>query len=111
MESSAEFQPTTAQSFSSFSEFYEFYLSEHSDRRCRRLHIIGTALGPASLIPFFITGNIAWPIGSVFTAYGLAWLGHFAYEKNKPAAWRYPLRSFACDWVMFTQFLTGKLAC
>jgi hypothetical protein len=111
MESIAEFKTGTANNFSSFSEFYEFYLTEHSSRRCRRLHILGTALGPLSLIPFFITGNIAWPIGSIVTAYGLAWFGHFAFEKNKPAAWRYPLRSFASDWVMFGQFVTGKLKC
>jgi hypothetical protein len=41
--------------------------------------------------------------------YGFAWVGHFAFEKNRPATFRYPAYSFAGDWVMYWQLLTGKI--
>ncbi|MBY0235069.1 MAG: DUF962 domain-containing protein, partial [Burkholderiaceae bacterium] len=38
-----------------------------------------------------------------------AWLGHFVFEKNKPATFRYPLYSLMGDWVMFKDMLIGKV--
>jgi hypothetical protein len=41
--------------------------------------------------------------------YGFAWLGHFIFEKNKPATFTYPVYSFIGDWVMFADILTRKI--
>jgi hypothetical protein len=41
--------------------------------------------------------------------YGFAWIGHFVFEKNKPATFKYPLYSFIGDWVMWWQILTRRL--
>ena len=41
--------------------------------------------------------------------YGFAWVGHFFYEKNKPATFKYPFYSFIGDWVMLWHVLTGKI--
>ncbi|TAK93078.1 MAG: DUF962 domain-containing protein [Aquabacterium sp.] len=41
--------------------------------------------------------------------YGFAWVGHFRFERNRPATFTYPLYSLMGDWVMFWQTLTGKL--
>jgi len=41
--------------------------------------------------------------------YGFAWLGHFLFEKNKPATFKYPLYSFLGDWIMFKEILFGKI--
>jgi len=41
--------------------------------------------------------------------YGFAWIGHFVFEKNRPATFTYPLFSFMGDWVMFKDMLTGKV--
>ena len=41
--------------------------------------------------------------------YGFAWVGHFFFEHNRPATFTYPFYSFAGDWVMLFQFLTGTL--
>ena len=41
---------------------------------------------------------------------GGAWVGHFFFEKNKPATFDYPLYSFRADWIMYWQMLTGKLS-
>ena len=40
--------------------------------------------------------------------YSFAWIGHFVFEKNKPATFTYPLYSLAGDFVMFFHLLTGK---
>jgi hypothetical protein len=42
--------------------------------------------------------------------YGCAWIGHFVYEKNRPATFRHPLYSLLGDWVMYAQMLRGKVS-
>jgi hypothetical protein len=37
-------------------------------------------------------------------------VGHFFFEKNRPATFKYPLYSLMGDWKMFWQILTGKIA-
>ena len=37
-------QPASGERYQSFSTFYPYYLHEHSNRTCRRIHIVGTAL-------------------------------------------------------------------
>ena len=42
--------------------------------------------------------------------YGFAWVGHFVFEKNRPASFRRPLWSFMGDWRMYFDIWTGKVA-
>lgn len=39
--------------------------------------------------------------------YGFAWVGHFIFEKNKPATFKYPLYSFLGDLRLLKDTLTG----
>ena len=94
--------------FHSFAEFYPFYLGEHADRRTRRIHFIGSLL--VLLCLFLAMGNGWWLAAMPVCGYGFAWIGHFAFEKNRPATFRHPLYSLMGDWVMFWQILTGKIA-
>ena len=48
------------------------------------------------------------PISFVF-GYTFAWIGHFFFEKNKPATFKYPLYSFIGDWVMLKDIIFGKV--
>jgi hypothetical protein len=41
--------------------------------------------------------------------YGFAWIGHFIFEKNKPATFTYPIYSLMGDWVMFKDIIIGKI--
>ncbi len=41
--------------------------------------------------------------------YGFAWVGHFFFEKNRPATFQHPLYSFMGDWVMFADILRGRV--
>lgn len=96
-------------SFASFREFYPYYLSEHADRRCRRLHFVGTSLVIGCLVMLARTLDPWWLLGALLCGYGFAWIGHFVFEKNRPATFKYPFYSLAGDWVMYKDMLTGKI--
>ena len=99
----------TEKEFESFSDFYPYYLSEHGDRINRRLHFSGTLIALLILVVSIITGKWVLLILLPFFGYGFAWLGHFFFEKNKPATFKYPLYSIMGDIVMFKDILTGKV--
>ena len=96
-------------SFRNFAEFYSFYLGEHANRTCRRLHFIGSTLVIAALVLALATGQWRWLWLVPVAGYGFAWVGHYAFEKNRPATFQHPLYSLAGDWVMYGQMLRGKI--
>ena len=95
--------------FSSFAEFYPFYLSEHRNPTCRKLHFAGSALVLALVAAAIADAEPLWLVAVPFVGYGFAWIGHFVYEKNRPATFTYPLWSFAADWKMWLMMATGRL--
>jgi len=95
--------------FASFNEFYPFYLSEHSNRTCRRLHFVGSSAALLCLIAALVSFNPLWLLAGLLSGYGFAWLGHLAFEKNRPATFRYPLYSFLGDWLMYRDLLRGRI--
>ncbi len=95
--------------FSSFAEFYPFYLGEHQDRTCRRLHFVGSSVALVCLILLIFTGNLWWLLGAAVSGYAFAWVGHFGFEKNRPATFRHPIYSLMGDWVMYRDIWTGKI--
>jgi len=95
--------------YQTFNEFYPFYLSEHADIICRRLHFVGSTLVLVLLLGVLLTGSLWLLIAVPFAGYGFAWVGHFFFEKNKPATFQYPLYSLIADWVMYKDILTGKV--
>ena len=95
--------------FASFREFYQFYLAEHSNRISRRLHFAGSCGVLALLVAALATGNGWWLAGAPVCGYGFAWVGHYVFEKNRPATFRHPLYSLAGDWVMFKDILIGRV--
>ncbi|MGH8216015.1 MAG: Mpo1-like protein [Rhodanobacteraceae bacterium] len=95
--------------YKNFREFYSFYLGEHADRRCRRMHFLGSWLVIACLVLAIVTRNPWWLVGVPLCGYGCAWIGHLAFEKNRPATFRHPLYSLMGDWVMFAGILRGRV--
>ena len=95
--------------FASFREFYPYYLSEHENRTCRRLHFAGTSLVIGVILAAIVRGNPMWLLLAPLAGYGFAWVGHFFFEKNKPATFKHPLYSFIGDWVMYWDVLRGKI--
>lgn len=111
-EPKSEHQPQrsgTMSRFASFREFYPFYLSEHSNRTSRRLHFTGSC-GVLVLLGVAIwSRNGWWLLAALFCGYGFAWVGHFFFERNRPATFKHPFYSFAGDWVMFRDIITGRI--
>ena len=95
--------------FASFREFYPYYLSEHENRTCRRLHFAGTSLVIGVVLAAIVRSNPMWLLLAPLAGYGFAWVGHFFFEKNKPATFKHPLYSFIGDWVMYWDVLRGKI--
>ena len=95
--------------FASFGEFYPFYLNEHANRACRRLHTIGSTLVLVMLVIACVTRQWMWLWTLPVIGYGFAWVGHFFFEKNRPATFKHPFYSFAGDWVMYWQIISGRI--
>lgn len=98
-----------AKAFSSFSEFYPFYLEEHADPTCKLLHFIGTWLVVLLAVVAFILNEPKWLWLMPLLGYGFAWVGHFFFERNRPATFKHPLYSLLGDFVMWKDIMTGKV--
>ena len=96
--------------YGTFADFYPFYLSEHSNRTCRRLHFAGTTIGLICLIAAVTTGRLWYVLVGLGAGYLFAWIGHFFFERNRPATFTYPLYSFIGDWAMWRDILTRKIS-
>lgn len=95
--------------YQSFKDFYPYYLAEHSNLTCRRLHFAGTWLVLAVIAYALVTGDLVWLWLMPVVGYGFAWAGHFFFEHNRPATFKYPVYSLMGDWVMWKDILIGKV--
>jgi hypothetical protein len=71
--------------FRRFADFYPFYLTEHANRISRRLHVTGTSLVIITALLALASRRyrLLWLLPVM--GYGFAWVGHFYFEKNRPA--------------------------
>lgn len=99
----------SSERFSSFAQFYPYYLQEHSNDICRRLHYLGSLLVVGILL--YALSQQQWHLLWLVpvAGYGFAWVGHFVFEKNRPATFKYPFYSLLGDWVMLKDALTGRI--
>ena len=95
--------------YHSLKDFYPYYLTEHSNATCRATHYIGTTLLFAVVASSIYFGNSKILFLLPVVGYGFAWLGHFVFEKNKPATFQYPFYSLASDFIMYFHFITGQI--
>lgn len=98
-----------AKQYTSFKNFYPYYLEEHQNKTCRRFHFIGTTLVLLLITFVVVTNQWVYLLFLPVIGYGFAWIGHFFFEKNKPATFQYPLYSLMGDFVMYKDILTGKI--
>ncbi|GAA6043151.1 hypothetical protein JCM8097_004343 [Rhodosporidiobolus ruineniae] len=115
--------------YNTFRSFYPYYLGEHSNAVC----LVGTSL---SLLTFLRASLAALPLlfalrnkrleellrfgsegwrsvgrlvlGGLVQGYAWAWVGHFFYERNKPATFKHPFYSFLGDLTLWKEVVTGK---
>ena len=101
-------QPAPGERYASFEAFYPFYIHQHANRTCRRIHVVGTALVIAAFVAAVATLNPWWLLAMPLIGYGFAWVGHFFFEKNRPATFKYPLWSLRGDFQLFFETVSGK---
>lgn len=94
--------------YTSLKEFYPYYLTEHQNPTSRLLHFIGTGMVLVVLGLALTMSHYAWLAAIPVIGYGFAWVGHFFFEKNKPATFTYPFYSLASDFILFFDLLRGK---
>lgn len=96
--------------YQSIKEFYPYYLTEHSNYTSRVLHFFGTGLFISLTIYAATIGPLWLLVAGPVCAYFFAWVGHFIFEKNKPATFKYPLLSLVSDFIMFYHILTFQIS-
>lgn len=93
-----------------YEDFYRFYLSEHQNVTSRRLHVVGSLAGLYGVYKAVRTGRKRYIAFGLVTGYACAWVGHFFFEKNKPASFKQPLYSFISDWRMLGDVARGRVS-
>lgn len=93
----------TVPAFKDYEEFWPFYVAEHRDPVNRRLHFIGT-----TLVMAMAPNPLLWPVLPI-AGYGFAWVGHFKFERNRPASFKHPLWSLRADFRMWRKIATGQM--
>jgi hypothetical protein len=90
-------------------EFWPYYAAQHLNPVNRRLHFAGTT---AALVLLALAAEARSGVllaAAPVAAYGLAWIGHFAFERNAPATFRHPLLSLAADFKMYGLMWRGEM--
>lgn len=93
-----------------YSEFYRFYLTEHRSMMSRRLHAVGSSVGIYFFSKAIRQRKAKYVAYGLLSGYACAWVGHFVFEKNKPASFKQPLYSFISDWRMLSDIVRGNLS-
>ncbi|HEY2540716.1 MAG TPA: DUF962 domain-containing protein [Stellaceae bacterium] len=92
-----------------YPEFWRRYLGAHRDPRTRALHYSGTTLAIGALGAAAATRDWRWLAAAPIAGYSCAWLGHLAFEHNRPETFGHPLWSLASDFRMLGLFAAGRL--
>jgi hypothetical protein len=75
----------------------------------RALHFLGTTLSLLALVASLALAVPLWLLAVPVAGYGPAWVGHFLFEKNKPATFQHPLWSLRGDCRMYGFMWTGRM--
>lgn len=91
-----------------YKAFWPFYVGEHQNKLNRNFHFVGTTFVIASFL-LACTRSLWFLLAMPVCGYGFAWFGHFVFERNTPATWKYPLWSLLADFHMFAFMCLGKM--
>lgn len=90
----------SVKSYGTYEAFWPFYLSQHQNKVCLSLHFLGTTLALLLAAAAVFLNPVFWYFAPV-AGYGFAWIGHFFFEKNRPATFQYPLWSLRGDFRLY----------
>jgi hypothetical protein len=92
-----------------FDEFWPHYVHAHRNPVNRALHYVGTTAAVGTVAAAAVTINPGWLLLTPIVGYGPAWIGHFVFEKNKPATFQHPVWSLRADFKMLSFALRGRM--
>jgi hypothetical protein len=92
-----------------YQEFWPFYVREHSDPTNRKLHFAGTTGTLLFTIAALVRKKPMHLLHAAIAGYGGAWIGHFVFQKNTPATFKYPLWSLVSDFRMYGKIALGTM--
>ena len=93
----------------SYEVFWPYYVAQHRNPANRALHFVGTTLTLAGAALGLLASPL-WLLAMPFAGYGFAWVGHFGFEKNKPATFTYPGWSLRGDFRMYRLICLRRMA-
>ena len=93
-----------------YEQFYGFYLTEHRNITSRKLHVLGSTLGLCAVTYAIFKQQPRYVLYGLVAGYACAWVGHFKYERNRPASFQQPIYSFISDWRMLLDVMRGKIS-
>ncbi len=108
MMSATKMGATTGSRLRTYDEFWPFYVAQHLNQTNRALHFIGTTLVFAALAAGLLVAPVYF-VAAPLAGYSFAWVGHFIFEKNRPATFTYPLWSLRGDFRMYRKMLLGQM--
>ena len=86
--------------------FYSFYLNGHQNITCRSLHFAGSSLSLLGMAISLNSRKPSYAIKGEIAGYASTLVGHYFFERNKPATFKYPLQSFVSNFRMYKKILT-----
>ena len=98
-----------AKRFESFREFYPVYLAMHSHRVNRLLHVAGNIIALAVLAWALVGRHWVALLVVPVVANGLAWIGHYRFQRNRPGVLSYPIYGMLGSWAMTCDVLLGRI--
>ena len=91
--------------YQSFSSFYLVYLRQHDHPVNRRLHVAGNVVGVAA-VAAGVVARSWWPVvAAPLLVNAFHWLGHTAFQKNRPGDAGPRLYGAIASWKMAWDFL------
>ena len=70
--------------------------------------MIGTGLSIALVVSSVALHDWRLGLAAGVCGYAFAWIGHFFFEKNRPATFTYPLWSLMGDFRLFWETVTAR---
>lgn len=96
------------QEFGTYKAFWPYYVSQHQNKVNRNFHFVGAVFAFACLY-LGLTHRAWFLLGSPLCGYGFGFFGHFVFERNQPATFRYPFWSLMAYFQMFAFMCAGRM--
>lgn len=91
-----------------FKEFWPWYVEQHQHPVNIALHFIAT-IASIAYAAAALAGLLKFNIFLLLLiSYGPSWIGHFVFEKNKPATFRHPFWSLLADFRLCGRLIRFK---